>query len=477
MDKQRIIGRQYEWEQLQEMYADQESELVVVHGRRRVGKTFLVKECFRGQFDFITTGLHKKSVSVQLMMFSNALEEYSGEKQRVPSDWYEAFEQLKAYIRTIEHEGKKVLFIDEIAWLDTDDTDFLGAFEGFWNGWCSMRDDILLVVCASASSWVTKKFFRHKGGLFDRSSRKLYLSPFTLAETEEYLQSRGIDWPRYDITEAYMVMGGIPYYLKQLSPRLTYSQNIDTIFFKERGLLYDEFECLYETLFEESDAYLRIVRVLQKKRIGLTRNEIIRETKLADNGLLGEYLSDLVDSGFVRVYNYFGNTKKDMMYQLRDYYTMFYLTYIEEQYGRDERYWTNSMDSAARRSWAGYGFEQVAKDHLPQIKQKIGISGVLSKSSGWFHRGDGDERGTQIDLCIDRNDRVVSLCEMKYSLAEYEVDKAYDEKLRDRQEIFRRETKTRKALQNVLVTTYGLKNNKYALRFQAVVTMEDLFKK
>lgn len=475
MEKQQIIGRHYELEQLQEMSQTPESEIAIVYGRRRVGKTFLVKECFRGKFDFVVAGIHNKPSDVQLQTFSNALSEYSGETRNIPKDWYEAFEQLKEHIRSIKRKGKKVIFLDEIAWLDTDDTDFMGAFEGFWNGWCTIRNDILLIVCASSTSWITKKLFRHKGGLFNRSSRRLYLNPFTLSETEEYLQSRGIEWTRYDIVESYMIMGGIPFYLKQLSPRLTYSQNIDAIFFKERGLLWDEFTCLYETLFEESEAYMRIVRALQKKRIGLTRSEIVQEAKMANNGLLGEYLTDLVDSGFVRVYTFFGKSKKDMMYQLKDYFTMFYLTHIEKHYGRDEHYWTNSMDSSSRRAWAGYGFEQVAGDHIEQIKRKIGISGVLSECSSWFSRGDDGERGAQIDLCIDRNDRVISLCEMKYSIADFEVDKSYDEHLRERTECFRRATKTRKALQNVLVTTYGLKQNKYSQVFQTVVTMDDFF--
>lgn len=475
MEKQQIIGRHYELEQLQEMSQTPESEIAIVYGRRRVGKTFLVKECFRGKFDFVVAGIHNKPSDVQLQTFSNALSEYSGETRNIPKDWYEAFEQLKEHIRSIKRKGKKVIFLDEIAWLDTDDTDFMGAFEGFWNGWCTIRNDILLIVCASSTSWITKKLFRHKGGLFNRSSRRLYLNPFTLSETEEYLQSRGIEWTRYDIVESYMIMGGIPFYLKQLSPRLTYSQNIDAIFFKERGLLWDEFTCLYETLFEESEAYMRIVRALQKKRIGLTRSEIVQEAKMANNGLLGEYLTDLVDSGFVRVYTFFGKSKKDMMYQLKDYFTMFYLAHIEKHYGRDEHYWTNSMDSSSRRAWAGYGFEQVAGDHIEQIKRKIGISGVLSECSSWFSRGDDGERGVQIDLCIDRNDRVISLCEMKYSIADFEVDKSYDEHLRERTECFRRATKTRKALQNVLVTTYGLKQNKYSQVFQTVVTMDDFF--
>ncbi|MCQ2330190.1 MAG: ATP-binding protein [Paludibacteraceae bacterium] len=475
MENQTIIGRKYELQQLNEMFTSGESELAVVYGRRRVGKTFLVKECFRNHFDFITTGVHNKSADVQLAMFDNALDEYSQVKHHMSENWYDAFEQLKTHIRSVEHDGKKIIFIDEIAWLDTKDDDFMGAFESFWNGWCTMRNDVMLIVCASSSSWITKKLFRHKGGLFNRSSRRLYLEPFNLGETEQYLISRGVDWTRFDITETYMIMGGIPFYLKQISPQLTYSQNIDTIFFRDHGLLWDEFNSLYDTLFENSELYIRIVRALQKRRIGLTRSEIISETGSPDNGNIGKLLTDLVDSGFVRAYNYFGRSKKDIMYQLRDYYTMFYFTYIEDHYGRDDHFWTNGMDSISRHIWAGYGFEQVALDHIQQIKRKIGIAGVLSECSSWFYRGEDGRRGAQIDLCIDRNDRVISLCEMKFSLADFQVDNAYDRQLRERMETFRMATKTRKALHNVLVTTYGLKSNKYSQIFQIVVTLDDLF--
>lgn len=475
MENKVIIGREYELQQLNEMLTSNESELAIVYGRRRVGKTYLVKECFRGRFDFITTGIHDKSQDVQLTMFNSALDEYSQVRHQMPKDWYDAFEQLKAHIRSVTHEGKKIIFIDEIAWLDTKDGDFMGAFEGFWNGWCTMRNDILLIVCASSSSWITKKLFRHKGGLFNRSSRRLYLNPFNLRETEQFLQSKGVDWTRFEIIETYMIMGGIPFYLKQISPRLTFSQNIDAIFFREHGLLWDEFACLYDTLFEHSELYVKVVRALQKKRIGLTRTEIVSATGLPDNGRLGQLLTDLVDSGFVRAYNYFGRAKKDMMYQLRDYYSMFYLTFIEDHYGRDDHFWTNGMDSASRRVWAGYGFEQVARDHVQNIKQMIGVAGVLSECSGWFSRGEEGLRGAQIDLCIDRNDRVISLCEMKFSVSDFQVDMEYNRQLRERMESFRIVTKTRKALQNVLVTTYGLKPSKYSQIFQCVVTMDDLF--
>jgi len=471
-----LIGRQYEVDQLRDLYSSQEAEMAIIYGRRRVGKTFLVKECFKHQFDFIFTGVYKKSAEVQLALFSAALEESADRPFPSPKDWYEAFAQLKQYLKTIEHEDgrKRLVFIDEIAWLDTGDTDFLGAFEAFWNGWGAEQDDLMLIVCASATSWMTNKFFKHKGGLFNRGSKRLYINPFTLNETEQYLLSRGIEWTRYDIVEVYMIMGGIPFYLKQLSPRLSFTQNIDMIFFKRNGLLADEFKALYATLFEDSDQYLKIIRALQQKRIGLTRKEIVEETNLYNNGVLTTYLDDLVNCGFVRAYCYYGKLKQDTMYQLCDYYTIFYLTYIEQHYGRDEHYWTNALDNSSRHAWCGFGFEQVCKDHVQQIRQKLGISGVLSESSSWFYRGEDGKRGTQIDLIIDRNDRVINLCDMKYYGAEYTIDKQYDEHLRERTEIFRTATKTKKALQTVLITTYGVATNAYSQRVH-VVTMEDLF--
>ena len=398
MDKNLFIGREYEIRQLEKYRNSKESEFVIVYGRRRVGKTFLVKEFFDDTYDFKVTGLYKKTKKTQLKNFYLALQEYGSSVKKIPGDWLEAFAELKKLIKGIKENRKKIIFIDELPWLDTRQSDFLAAFEGFWNDWGAQQNDIMLVVCGSATTWITNKILSDKGGLFNRAARRLYLMPFTLAETERYLKSRGIHWSRYDIVECYMTMGGIPYYLKLLDNELSYLANIDTIFFKRNGSLWDEFDHLYETLFGNSKGYLKIIETLSTKKSGLTRNEIIKEGKLEDNGLLTEMLKNLKDSLFVRAYNTFGYDEKNVVYQLSDYFTLFYLRFMKGRQNPDEHFWTHFLDNPSKSSWAGQTFEQVCKDHIVQVKKAIGISALLTDVSSWH--GATDNGKAQIDLMV-----------------------------------------------------------------------------
>ena len=473
MKQSKIIGREKEMQELQRCVQSSEAELVVVYGRRRVGKTFLVREFFNNSFAFQLTGLYNQPKSVQLHNFAITLSEYSHNPIQIPSSWLEAFTMLRSYLESLSGEEKKVVFIDEMPWLDTRLSDFLSAFEWFWNGWGASRNDLMVIACGSATSWIADKILANKGGLFNRTTSRIYLRPFTLYETEQYLLSRGIHWSRYDIAECYMIMGGIPYYLRLLSPQVSYTSNIDELFFKKKGKLWDEFEHLYQTLFSNADAYIQIVEALSSKRMGLTRNEIIAATKLPNNGVLTRMLNNLADSDFIRPYNFYGRKKRDTIYQLSDYYSIFYFRFLKGMHGKDEQFWTHTLDNPQRRAWAGCTFEQVCKDHIRCIKRAIGIGGVLSEDSSW-HQLQGEQR-TQIDLLIDRRDRVINLCEIKYSLAPFVIDKDYDMVLRNKVETFRQATRTNKALHLTMIATYGLKENAYSSMIQSVVVLDDLF--
>lgn len=469
-----VIGRKYEMGLLDDTMKSMESELVIVYGRRRVGKTFLVNQFFNNTYTFKHTGVFKKSTAIQLERFATSLEEYCGMSVETPDNWFKAFDMLKRYLRSVQTDEKKVVFIDEMPWLDTKGSDFVAAFESFWNGWASAEGNIVLIACGSATSWMTDKLLGDQGGLFNRSATRMFLRPFTLKETEQYLQSKGMEWTRYDIAECYMIMGGIPFYLKQLNSRWSLTQNIDNIFFREKGLLWDEFDHLYKTLFQQAEGHISVVEALSKKRMGLTRNEIIKETGLADNGNLGKILKNLTDNEFIRPYNYYGNKRRDTIYQLADFYSMFYFAYIKDNYGRDPHFWTNSIDLPSRRSWAGYTFEQLCLYHKEQIRKGLGIYAVQCETSAWFSKND-EGRGSQIDLLIDRRDRIINVCEIKFSINEFPIDKDYDEKLRNKIETFRTESKTRKALHLTMITTYGVKRNMYSNRIQSQLTLDDLF--
>ena len=477
MRKKILIGRAKECERLDECMESFQAQLVIVYGRRRVGKTYLINEYFDNDFAFKITGTYNKGREVQLRNFNSALNRKTNNKDIAPKDWFEAFDRLRDYIETLDEDKKQVCFFDELPWLDNQKSDFLSAFEWFWNDWASTRDNLIFIVCGSATSWMDENIANNKGGLFNRQTCKLYLKPFKLNEVEEYLRLKKITWSRYDIIQCYMVMGGIPYYLSLLSNKLSLEQNIDQLFFRDGGELWDEFVHLYNTLFSNSDSYIRVVEALSRKRGGLTREEIIGEISKPSGGDLTKILNDLILSGFVRVSGFYNKKKKDALFQLCDYYTSFYFRYIRDNYGKDEHFWSNSIDNPSRRSWEGLVFEQVCRDHIAAIKHKLGISGVLSQESSWFIRADRGKviSGAQIDLLISRRDRVITVCEIKFSRGEFEIKKDYDLSLRNKIEAFKQATNCRESIQLVMITTFGVKKNQYSSVVQNQVTMDDLF--
>ena len=475
-----LIGRKKEQKEFMRLYNSDESEMVVVYGRRRVGKTYLVNQVFAETgFTFKVTGLYKSKLPRQLENFTLALKEYFDDEQiPQPKSWMEAFEKLKEHLLKSK-PGKKVLFFDELPWMDTKGSKFLEAFEWFWNSWGCAREDLLLIVCGSATNWIINKLFKHKGGLYNRAGTKMFIRQFTLAETEQYLKKKGIEYERYDIAQIYMMMGGIPYYLKQLEPGRTLADNIDNCFFRTNGKLWDEFDNLYETLFSESEIYVRIVEALAGKTIGLTREEIISITKLPDNGMTSKALKDLVKCGFVRSYQYYGHKTKSQTFQLADFYTMFYFKFIRDNYGQDEHFWTHLLDNPKKNAWLGYSFEQLIKNHIEQVKNALGIGSVLTTQSCWFtdKRDLADEGidGAQIDLLIDRRDKAINICEAKFYSSEFVIDKEYSHKLRNKIAAFKSVVKTRKALVPTFITTFGVKRNAYSGNVQQEVVLDDLF--
>lgn len=471
----KIIGRKKECERLDECMNADQAQLVIVYGRRRVGKTYLINEYFENRFAFKITGSYGQPKEVQLKIFDTSLSRQNGVNKLNSKDWFEAFNSLRDYLETLDTNEKQVIFFDEMPWLDTQKSSFLAAFEWFWNDWASTRRNLIFIVCGSATSWMDEKIANNKGGLFNRQTCKLFLKPFSLNEVEEYLQSKNIEWSRYDIVQCYMIMGGIPYYLSLLNSKLSLSQNIDALFFTDRGELSDEFEHLYRTLFTNSASYIKVVESLSKKKGGLTREELLKSTGRQTGGELSVILKNLELSGFIRISNFFNKKKKNALYQLCDYYTSFYFKFIKDNYGKDEHYWSNAVDNPAKRTWEGLVFEQICRDHVTSIKKKLGISGVLSEESSWYVRGDTEIQGAQIDLLISRRDHVTNLCEIKFSTGEYSIDKDYDLKLRNKVEAFRRDTNYKGTIQLVIITTFGLKKNQYSSLIQNQIVLDDLF--
>jgi AAA+ ATPase superfamily predicted ATPase len=473
---EKIIGRHNELQHFKRLTTTTESEFIVVYGRRRVGKTFLVREAFNNQFDFYITGIANSNLVKQLENFNAALKKYDRQQQiKEPANsWFVAFSQL-AEVLEASGSKKKIVFLDELPWLDTSQSGFIPALEHFWNSWASGRTDIVLIVCGSAASWMINKLINNRGGLHNRVTYRMKLEPFTLYECEDYFKSRGGVFDRYQLIQLYMVMGGIPFYLKQVNTGRSAAQNISQLCFDRGGILYNEFDNLYKSLFNKAEKHIGVIEALSKKAKGLTREELISETGLPSGGSITRILTELEESNFIRKYKAYGKKEKNSIFQLTDFYSLFYLKFIQNESLLDEAHWLNGLNSPQQRAWAGYAFEQVCLSHLKEIKKALGISGIQATVSSW--KTAGTTKGAQVDLVIDRSDRVINLCEMKFSINPFSIDKKYAEELRNKVTVFREETGTRKATFLTMVTTFGLKRNMHsAAVVQNDLTMEVLFK-
>ncbi len=477
----RIIGRDYEQSVINNYLNSEKAELIAVYGRRRVGKTYLVKSLFNNQFDFYFTGLYEIPRAVQLSQFQKTLERYSGQKHSRFKDWFEAFDALRDYLGQL---SKKciVVFLDEIPWMDTPKSNFLAAFGQFWNNWASTQPNLKMFVCGSATTWMLSKFIGDKGGLYGRVCRPIWLAPFTLGETEKFLKEiKGIELSRQQVLKTYMIFGGIPYYLDMLVKGTPIDVNIDDLFFRQGAPLRTEFDFLFRSLFNNSKIYKNVVEALSGKLKGLTRQELLDTIKLKDNGNLSEVLDNLAKCDFIRKYTAIGKTERDAIYQLTDLFSLFYLRFVASENGQDEKFWSKLSGKGPMTSWSGYAFEQVCLHHIGQIKSALSIGGVIGNIYSWncrpFTEKDGTQwAGGQIDLLIDRADDVINICEVKYASDIYAIDAEYAKRLQSRASLFRRVTKTRKALHHTFITTFGVAKNNYYDIVQSEITMDDLFK-
>ena len=468
-----MIGREEERRILKDAADSDRSQFIVVYGRRRVGKTYLIRETFDYSFTFSHTGIEGASMHEQLEAFRESLVEQGLPDADCPKNWIEAFSLLKKLLKSGD-SGRKVVFIDELPWMDTPRSKFVRALENFWNGWCSARKDIVLIVCGSATSWMIRTVLRNKGGLFNRASRVLCLEPFTLRQCEEYMRDRGCSMSRHEIVEGYMVFGGSPYYWSLLDKSLSLAQNIDKLCFTAAGELSGEFRRLYSSVFRRPERHLRVIMALYDRKEGLDREEISRKTGIQATGKLTTILEELEESGFLRRYAPVGRKVRGTIYQLMDNFTIFHLQFMAGKSSARRGFWLTNVDSSPRNSWEGIAFERVCMWHQDTIKAALGISGVSAEISSW--RSAARSGGAQIDMLIDRADGVINVCEMKFWRGEFSIGDIYAKKLRDRMQLFKDETGTKKSVHLTFVTTYGIRRNENAGMVQSEVTLDDLFK-
>lgn len=470
-----LVGRDEELRTLDEAFHSGRAEFVAVYGRRRVGKTRLVRHAFGGRFAFEHAGLSRVGMQAQLAEFARSLKNSFGRDFAVPRDWFEAFDLLRGAIPS--RRGRKVLFLDEMPWMDTPKSNFLPALEHFWNGWASGRSDILLVACGSAASWIVDKLVDDYGGLHDRLTHRIRLLPFTLAECREFVRAKGLSLEDPQILQGYMAFGGVPYYWDFLRRGESVDRALDRLCFAENGELHGEFGRLYASLFRKPEPYLAVVRALAQRKAGLTKEDLVSATGLPDNGRLTDALRALESCGFVRRYGYPGKKVRDSLWQLVDPFTLFHLRFLEGRGPFSRGDWTAGIGTPPRTAWQGLAFEQVCLLHVPQIKAALGISGVsASVYACRVPPGPDGEPGAQIDLVLDRADGIVDLCEMKHTGEAFAVTADYREKLLDKVAAFRRAFGGRKAVHVALVTSAGLRPNANADVVQAEIRLADLFR-
>lgn len=466
-----LIGRKSEKELLIRALNSKKSELIAVYGRRRVGKTFLIKEVYKKEIAFSFSGLNKAALKIQLENFNLRLSKKQKKAKKAKS-WLEAFDQLQTYLNRFKTK-KKVVFIDEFPWLDGKKSNFLIAFDNFWNNYALDKGNLVVVICGSAASYMIKNIIKSKGGLHNRMTEKIHLKPFNLYETELLLKANKVQLNRHDILQVYMAMGGIPHYLERILPGESVPVLIDRLFFSKDGFLRTEFDNIFYSLFEQADNHIAIIKTLSRVRKGIIRTELIKKSKLKSGGTITKTLHELEESGFIESYLPY-NGKNDTLYRLSDEYSMFYLKFIQNKQISSGTVWLNMYNQHSYKIWSGFSFETVCLKHISQIKKALGISGIQTTTGSWIEKN--REKGAQIDLLIDRADNAINLCEIKFYNSKFTINKAYAESITNKLNVFRSTTKTTKNIFLTMISSAGVKENKNKLQYiQNEIIADNLF--
>lgn len=473
-----LVGRKKEKKGLLDLLSTDKSELVAVLGRRRVGKTFLVKSTYKGKILFQMTGLYKSTLAEHMERFAKRLGEAYGLDLATlpPRDWFQAFDMLQTLIERQKSKSKKVIFLDEFPWMATNKSRFLTAFTDFWNSFAVDRSDLVIVICGSSASWMIQKVLKNKGGLHNRVTSRIALEPFTLSETELFLQKKGIIATRPDIVQLYMALGGIPYYLDMLQKGESIVQAMDRICFEKDAPLYLEYDELFSSLFNKSIRHQKIIQLLANHPSGITRENLLAATDFVTGGGFSDLLDELTYSGFIKTEIPYGKTSNERIIKLKDFYTLFYLKYIKTYHGKSTGIWAKLSAMPSWKSWSGLAFENVCFRHITNIINALKIGGILNTYHSWTHRGNDEMKGAQIDLLIDRADNVINICEIKFNQTPFVITSDYASKIKTKLASFSHFTKSRKALFVTFITASGLQSNKYSNELvQNEIHLNDLF--
>lgn len=471
----KLVGREREISMLKKYMQSGKPEFVAIYGRRRVGKTYLIRQFFKDKFDFYTTGVIDGTRDEQMKAFTEALRLY-GYQGRKPDTWMDAFSQLGDLLRAKAKRKRSpiIVFIDELPCFATLNSRFVRAFGYFWNSCASWIDNIKLIVCGSATSWIIRNVINDRGGLHNRITHQIHLHPFNLNQCETFFRHYQYKWNRLSILQAYMVLGGVPYYLGMLDKEKSVPDNIDALFFSKDAPLKQEFHRLFHSLFSEPENYIELLVLLASNKKGMNRTELSRKLKKSNNGHLGDMLQDLEYCDFIRQYRN-GQKSHNAIFQLTDHFTLFHMDFGRKGIN-DTHFWRNRIATPMQNTWYGHAFERVCLIHVAEIKQALHLDRIYCEYYAW--RSKEAEPAAQIDLLLDRADGIITICEMKYSKEVYTLKKKEYDNIQNRVGAFIEENGSRKGVQVVMVTTFGLKQNLYTSVFaDKSLVLKDLFKK
>lgn len=474
-----LIGREEEKKKLSKLLKSNQAEFVAIYGRRRIGKTFLVRQFFNDQITFSFTGAYETETIIQINNFWVELKRVYPQvsDSEAPRNWSEAFKLLTDYLLSLQNNNQKIVFfIDELPWLDRTGANFVSALEYFWNQHGSQQNRLIFITCGSAASWMIGKLLKAQGGLHNRVTCRIELKPFNLKETKAYCDFRNLKFNEYQITQLYMVLGGIPYYWQAIEQGKSVAQVIENLCFNTNGILTKEFEYLYHSLFKNAEKHIKVIHSLASHPYGLTRTQLLEETQISNGGNFVRVIENLIDCGFIKSLEPFGKKNRDTVFRIVDFYSVFYLKYIVNNIGNRNNTWQSLSTSASYNSWMGYAFENICLTHLHPIHVALGISGVYTKISSFYFKGNDELPGAQVDIVIERNDGIIHLCEAKFTSTEFVLNKEVIQSFRRKRLVFQEVTNTKKKVVSTLLTTYpAIQNQYYNEEIHSEVSLEALF--
>lgn len=479
-----LIGRTKEKEIIQQVKEQDKPDLVAIYGRRRVGKTHLVREMFsfdKGSIYTEVTGRKGANTTTQLSLFFEACSRslHLPDTVPIPQNWKTAFE---TYTRCVEEapEVRHYLFLDELPWLASPRSGCLEQIDHFWNTRWSRLSNLKVILCGSAAGWMLNKLIYNKGGLHNRLTRILQLEPFSLSECRSFLRNHGVDYSEREVIEVFLCTGGIPYYLDWIQKNHSPVQSIQALGFEANGVLYKEYDSLMQSLFDNHEIHLAVVNALAMRHYGASRKELLKLGDLKDGGPVSRALSELTAAGFIGKFSQFGNAR-DLYFQIVDPFIRFHKRWIQPARNLaaiPENYWLTRSQTGEFASWAGHTFEVICLRHIDKILKALGITGMHVSPSTWRYipPKKSSLQGAQIDIVLDRADKTITLCEVKFKREPLSYNQTLKQQLLTKAAVFREVTGTKRRTNSAVINFGGfLDPTKVDADLVGMITGEQLF--